>query len=65
MYNPYYSQCVPGTATTTVASTTTTVSTTTSAPATTTTATSPSSTGFVTVSGQNFMLNGDVYPLVG
>ncbi|KAH9931143.1 CEL4a mannanase [Epithele typhae] len=65
--NPFYSQCIPGTATTTttsVATTTTTAGTTTTT-APTTTAAPPSATGFVKVSGQKFTLNGKTYPLVG
>ncbi|KAI0630191.1 mannanase [Trametes polyzona] len=63
--NPYYSQCLPSASvsTTTVAPPPTT-STEPSAP-TTTSAPPPSSTGFVKVSGQKFVLNGETYPLVG
>ncbi|KAJ7278386.1 CEL4a mannanase [Mycena rebaudengoi] len=59
--NPFYFQCIPGTATTTVTPTTTrstTVSpTTTSAPSTV--------TGFVKTSGTRFTVNGSKYTVVG
>ncbi|KAJ6564092.1 CEL4a mannanase [Mycena capillaripes] len=53
----YYSQCLPGTATTTPP--TTTVSTPTSTPS------SPAQTGFVKTSGTKFTLNGAPYTLFG
>ncbi|KAJ7440858.1 CEL4a mannanase [Mycena latifolia] len=58
----YYSQCLPGTATTTV--TTTTVATTTST-GQTSTASVPAQTGFVKASGTRFTLNGAPYTLFG
>ncbi|KAJ7743019.1 glycoside hydrolase [Mycena maculata] len=71
--NPYYSQCLTGTATTTATTTvgTTTVppssssSATTTSTATTSTASGPAQTGFVTTSGTRFHLNGAEYTLVG
>ncbi|KAI8972209.1 mannanase [Trametes punicea] len=70
--NPYYSQCLPSASAPTTTSTpppTTVVpppstSMTPSAPSTTAIP-PPSSTGFVKVSGQKFVLNGQTYPLVG
>ncbi|KAF8893383.1 CEL4a mannanase [Infundibulicybe gibba] len=63
--NPWYSQCIPGAATTP----TTTVPTSTTRPATTstpaTTAPPPASTGFVKTSGTRFTLNGAKYTVVG
>ncbi|KAF7343111.1 Carbohydrate-binding module family 1 protein/glycoside hydrolase family 5 protein [Mycena venus] len=59
--NAYYSQCLPGTATTTVS--TTPPTTTTSAP--TSTASAPAQTGFVKTSGTKFTLNGAPYTLFG
>ncbi|KAG9029160.1 hypothetical protein FRB95_005618 [Tulasnella sp. JGI-2019a] len=56
--NAYYSQCIPGTATTTA----TTTKTTTSATTTTTYATV---TGYVKTSGTSFTLNGSPFTLVG
>ncbi|KAI0745688.1 mannanase [Earliella scabrosa] len=65
--NPYYSQCIPGANPPTTAPTTTLPPT--SAPAEPTTtgpsAPPPAATGFVKVSGQKFVLNGQTYPLVG
>ncbi|KAJ7282395.1 glycoside hydrolase [Mycena rebaudengoi] len=59
--NPFYFQCLPGTATTTVTPTTTRIttvsSTTTSAPSTI--------TGFVKTSGTRFTVNGSKYTVVG
>ncbi|KAK0461131.1 mannanase [Desarmillaria tabescens] len=66
--NDYYSQCVPGTATTTAAPTTatsTTISSTSRTTATSTTASAPSSTGFVTTSGTEFRLNGAKFTIFG
>ncbi|KAJ7292191.1 glycoside hydrolase [Mycena rebaudengoi] len=70
--NPFYSQCVPGTATTTPAPPTTTTPVTTTVKSTTSTVTSPTSTasvpastGFVKTSGTKFTLNGAPYTLVG
>ncbi|KAI0355647.1 mannanase [Trametes cingulata] len=67
--NPYYSQCLPGASVPSSTSVPTTVappppSSTPSAP-TSTAAPPPSSTGFVKVSGQKFVLNGQTFPLVG
>ncbi|KAJ6608960.1 CEL4b mannanase [Mycena sp. CBHHK59/15] len=70
--NPFYSQCLPGTATTTPAPPTTTTSVTTTIKSTTSTVTSatstasvPASTAFVKTSGMKFTLNGAPYTLVG
>ncbi|KAF5318796.1 hypothetical protein D9619_010785 [Psilocybe cf. subviscida] len=73
--NPFYSQCLPGTATststtTTKSSTTTTKTTTTTTKTTTTTTPTttsppPSSTGFVKASGTRFTLNGSKFVPVG
>ncbi|KAJ7074840.1 glycoside hydrolase [Mycena belliarum] len=54
--NDFYSQCLPGTATTTVAATTTSG---------TTTASVPAQTGFVQTSGTRFTLNGAPYTVFG
>ncbi|EEA18972.1 hypothetical protein TMatcc_010486 [Talaromyces marneffei ATCC 18224] len=64
--NPYYSQCVPGTATTTTSSTlTTTTSKTTSSTSKTTTTSAPTSTGFSKVNGLNFTIDGKTNYFVG
>ncbi|KAF8883320.1 CEL4b mannanase [Gymnopilus junonius] len=67
--NPYYYQCLPGTATSTVSSTstqpTTTTTTTTSSSSTTTGTPVPTPTGFVKTSGTKFTLNGSTYTVVG
>ncbi|KAF9482636.1 CEL4b mannanase [Pholiota conissans] len=72
--NPYYSQCLPGTATATTTTTKpTTTTTTTMKPTTTTTTTTgptttaapPSPTGFVKASGTAFSLNGSKFTVVG
>ncbi|KAF7378392.1 Glycoside hydrolase family 5 protein [Mycena sanguinolenta] len=73
--NEWYSQCLPGTATTTTSPTTvsttstvkstTTVSTTTTVKSTTTTSSAPSSTGFIKTSGTRFTLNGQQFVPVG
>ncbi|KAJ7196268.1 glycoside hydrolase [Mycena pura] len=69
--NPFYSQCVPGTATTppptttTGATTTPAKSTTTTVKSTTSTASVPVLTAFVKTSGTKFTLNGAPYTLVG
>ncbi|KAF7335994.1 Carbohydrate-binding module family 1 protein/glycoside hydrolase family 5 protein [Mycena sanguinolenta] len=65
--NPFYSQCVPGTVTTTTGPTTT-VSTSTASKtstASTSTASVPAQTGFVKVSGTKFTLNGAPYTFFG
>ncbi|EIM81197.1 glycoside hydrolase [Stereum hirsutum FP-91666 SS1] len=61
--NDYYSQCIPGTATTSVAPTPTQPTSTASAP--TSTASAPAVTGFVQTSGQTFTLNGETYTVAG
>ncbi|PPQ79908.1 hypothetical protein CVT26_004186 [Gymnopilus dilepis] len=77
--NPYYSQCLPGAASTTVSSTTsksttttttkssttTTKSTTTSSSPTSTGTAPPTASGFVKTSGTKFTLNGSTYTVVG
>ncbi|KAJ7154792.1 glycoside hydrolase [Mycena filopes] len=67
--NPFFSQCVPGAATTTPAPPTSTTSATTSTTKTTTSVTStvsvPTQTGFVKTSGTRFTLNGAKYTLFG
>ncbi|KAF8184550.1 CEL4a mannanase [Mycena galopus ATCC 62051] len=68
--NAFYSQCLPGTATTsatsTVTSTTSIVkSTTSTVTSATSTASVPASTAFVKTSGTRFTLNGAPYTLVG
>ncbi|KAF8199077.1 mannanase [Pholiota molesta] len=68
--NPYYSQCLPGTATTSTATTPTTTTkptTTTSSTTvpTTTAAPPPAASGFVTTSGTAFSLNGAKFTVVG
>ncbi|KAJ7772367.1 glycoside hydrolase superfamily [Mycena metata] len=73
--NPYYSQCLAGTATTTVTtptttptmvSTTSTIKSTSTTTHTTTTASSPpSATGFIKTSGMRFTLNGQQFVSVG
>ncbi|VDB87427.1 unnamed protein product [Peniophora sp. CBMAI 1063] len=67
--NDWFSQCIPGAATTSVAATTTAPAT--SDPASTpvatstTSATVPASTGFVRANGQKFELDGEEFTLVG
>ncbi|KAJ7889980.1 CEL4a mannanase [Mycena leptocephala] len=68
--NPFYSQCIPGTATTAPPTTTTTAtttikSTTSTVTSATSTASVPVSTAFVKTSGTKFTLNGAPYTLVG
>ncbi|KAL4254228.1 glycosyl hydrolase 5 (cellulase A) family protein [Abortiporus biennis] len=67
--NDYYSQCLPGVATTSAPSTTTSQPATSTPPSTTTapttTVSAPAPTGFVGVSGQKFVLNGQTYTVVG
>ncbi|KAF9564905.1 CEL4b mannanase [Agrocybe pediades] len=69
--NDWYSQCIPGVASTTSSSRTTTskpassTSKTTTSTGPTSTAPAPASTGFVKVSGQKFVLNGATYTVVG
>lgn len=64
--NDWFSQCLPSSSVPGTTATTSTPTTTTSAGSPTTTApATPSSTAFVTVNGQNFMLGGEVFPLVG
>ncbi|KAJ7201458.1 glycoside hydrolase superfamily, partial [Mycena rebaudengoi] len=69
--NPFFWQCVPGTATTTPAPPTTTPPTSTTRTTTTTVTTpistpsAPASTGFVKTSGTRFTLNGAPYTVVG
>ncbi|KAJ7594137.1 CEL4a mannanase [Mycena floridula] len=64
--NPYYSQCLVGTATTTATTTTTTVKSTSTASSSTTTSVSiPVATGFVKTNGTRFSLNGAKYTVVG
>ena len=63
--NDYYSQCVPSSSFPTTTSAASTTIATSTAGATTTVPASPASTGFVTTSGQRFMLDGEGYPLVG
>ncbi|KZV73344.1 glycoside hydrolase family 5 protein [Peniophora sp. CONT] len=66
--NDYYSQCLPGAATTaatTTAKATTTAAATTTKVTTTTAATVPVTTGFVKPNGQKFALNGAEFTLVG
>ncbi|OCH95076.1 glycoside hydrolase [Obba rivulosa] len=65
--NSYYFQCLPGAASSSVPAQPTTppvTSTPTAAP-TSTVAPGPVPTGFVKTSGQNFVLNGETYTLVG
>ncbi|KAJ7120056.1 CEL4a mannanase [Mycena epipterygia] len=62
--NSYYSQCLPGTATTT-ASTTIVPPPTSTSSAPTSTASVPAQTGFVKTSGTKFTLNGAPYTLFG
>jgi len=57
--NPYYSQCLPGTATSTVSSTTKVTTTSTASGSTST------DSGFVKTSGQGFTLNGSPYVVAG
>ncbi|KDR70984.1 hypothetical protein GALMADRAFT_75662 [Galerina marginata CBS 339.88] len=68
--NPYYFQCLAGTASTTPPATTTkpatTTTPTTTKPVSSTTSTSPpASTGFVKTSGTKFVLNGSTFTVVG
>ncbi|KAG8985957.1 hypothetical protein FRB90_004346, partial [Tulasnella sp. 427] len=66
--NPYYSQCLPSSSTTSGKTTTTTTKTTTktsTTAATTTTGSSGTCSGFVHTSGQKFTLNGSTYTVVG
>ncbi|KAI0675126.1 mannanase [Trametes maxima] len=69
--NAYYSQCLPSSAsapgTTAVPTTAPPAPTSTapSAPSSTAAPAPPSATGFVKVSGQKFVLNGETFPLVG
>ncbi|KAJ7458495.1 CEL4a mannanase [Mycena latifolia] len=64
--NPFYSQCLPGTATTTVGTTTTpTTSPTSTVTSATSTASVPAQTGFVKTSGTRFTLNGAPYTVFG
>ncbi|KAJ6586220.1 glycoside hydrolase superfamily [Mycena sp. CBHHK59/15] len=62
--NPFYSQCLLGTATTSISTTSLPVSSSTST-APTSTASSPVSTGFVKISGTRFTLNGAKYTVFG
>ncbi|KAL1942102.1 hypothetical protein VTO73DRAFT_6632 [Trametes versicolor] len=65
--NAYYSQCLPSASvpsSTTAAPSPPPPTTAPSSP-TTTAAPPPSSTGFVKISGQKFVLNGETFPLVG
>lgn len=70
--NDYYSQCIPGAATTAPATTAvptlkpSTAPPNTAAPSTTVPATPPpAATGFVTVDGTKFKLNGNTYTVAG
>ncbi|OSD06691.1 glycoside hydrolase family 5 protein [Trametes coccinea BRFM310] len=65
--NARYSQCLPSSSVPITTPPTTVVPPPTSAPSgpATTSVPPPSSTGFVKVSGQKFVLNGQMYPLVG
>ncbi|KAK7435529.1 hypothetical protein VKT23_019651 [Stygiomarasmius scandens] len=64
--NPYYSQCIRGAASSTVApSSTSTRATTTVASTTSTVPSAPASTGFVKTSGTGFTLNGKKFTVVG
>ncbi|PPQ83023.1 hypothetical protein CVT25_005263 [Psilocybe cyanescens] len=74
--NAYYSQCLPGAATTPASTSTvkptststkpsTTVTPTTTSSGPTTTAAPPAATGFVKTSGQKFVLNGSPFTVVG
>ncbi|KAI5792476.1 glycoside hydrolase [Peziza echinospora] len=67
--NPYYSQCIPGTATASPTSTKATSTSSASKTSTTSvagpTATSTPSTGYVTTSGTEFRLNGKKFYFVG
>ncbi|KXN90624.1 Mannan endo-1,4-beta-mannosidase F [Leucoagaricus sp. SymC.cos] len=61
--NEWYSQCLPGAASTTTTTTIKTTTTTSTGP--TSSAPSPASTGFVKTSGTRFTLNGQKYTVVG
>lgn len=68
--NPYYSQCLPGAtvsapAPPTTVSSVSSVTKTSSSVVSSSTPAPPSSTGFVTVSGQKFALNGKEFTVVG
>ncbi|EMD37800.1 carbohydrate-binding module family 1 protein/glycoside hydrolase family 5 protein [Gelatoporia subvermispora B] len=66
--NSYYSQCLPGAASSSVPAQPTTPPATTASPTPAPTSTAPPApapTGFVKTSGQSFTLNGDVYTVVG